>query len=401
MLTYVSTVSEPWRDLPPGMAGVVEPELPAITREILAAIGQEVPEYARPLESEFGGALRTGVDEALRRFVNLVRDPDFTDNDAREASVALGRAELRAGRTLDALQAAYRVGARVAWRRLATASHAAGVDQATAARLAEAIFAYIDGLSADSVEGYAQAQAEQAGERDRRRTELLAALLGRAHGADSMGLARALGWPLPRSAAAMICPADRLAGLARRLGTDVLAAHLDGFGCVIVPDAEGPGRRELLRVAAAGRTAAIGPDVLLAQLPLSWQLAMATLELADGDSLAVADEHLPTLLTNLAAPVVERIAETRLAPLRALAPGAHERMTTTALAYVQHAGNAAAMARALHLHPQTARYRTARLRELLGDQLDDADARFELEAALRAVKPRPQSVTGNSVDRGV
>ena len=34
--------------------------------------------------------------------------------------------------------------------------------------------------------------------------------------------------------------------------------------------------------------------------------------------------------------------------------------------------------------PQTARYRVARLRELLGDQLDDPDARFELEIALRA-----------------
>jgi DNA-binding PucR family transcriptional regulator len=58
-------------------------------------------------------------------------------------------------------------------------------------------------------------------------------------------------------------------------------------------------------------------------------------------------------------------------------------MKATALAYVQHRGNASAMARALHLHPQTARYRIARLRELLGDALDEPDARFELEAALR------------------
>jgi DNA-binding PucR family transcriptional regulator len=42
------------------------------------------------------------------------------------------------------------------------------------------------------------------------------------------------------------------------------------------------------------------------------------------------------------------------------------------------------MARVLHLHPQTARYRIARLRDLLGEQLDDPDARFELELALRA-----------------
>jgi DNA-binding PucR family transcriptional regulator len=42
------------------------------------------------------------------------------------------------------------------------------------------------------------------------------------------------------------------------------------------------------------------------------------------------------------------------------------------------------MATAMHVHPQTARYRIARLRELLGDQLDDPDARFELQLALRA-----------------
>jgi DNA-binding PucR family transcriptional regulator len=41
----------------------------------------------------------------------------------------------------------------------------------------------------------------------------------------------------------------------------------------------------------------------------------------------------------------------------------------------------------MHVHPQTARYRIARLRELLGDQLDDPDARFELQLALRAEAP--------------
>jgi DNA-binding PucR family transcriptional regulator len=36
------------------------------------------------------------------------------------------------------------------------------------------------------------------------------------------------------------------------------------------------------------------------------------------------------------------------------------------------------------VHPQTARYRLRGLRELLGDALDDPDARFEIELALRA-----------------
>ena len=62
-------------------------------------------------------------------------------------------------------------------------------------------------------------------------------------------------------------------------------------------------------------------------------------------------------------------------------------MLETALAYIRHRGNAVEVAAALNIHPQTARYRTARLRELLGEQMDDPDARFELEAALRAAPP--------------
>jgi DNA-binding PucR family transcriptional regulator len=42
------------------------------------------------------------------------------------------------------------------------------------------------------------------------------------------------------------------------------------------------------------------------------------------------------------------------------------------------------MAADLHVHPQTVRYRLTRLRELLGEALDDPDARFELEVVLRA-----------------
>ena len=79
------------------------------------------------------------------------------------------RGELRQGRTLDSLQAAYRVGARVAWRRLAAAARRAGVEPDVLSLLAESIFAYIDELSADSVEGYAEAQARLEDERRRRR----------------------------------------------------------------------------------------------------------------------------------------------------------------------------------------------------------------------------------------
>jgi DNA-binding PucR family transcriptional regulator len=96
------------------------------------------------------------------------------------------------------------------------------------------------------------------------------------------------------------------------------------------------------------------------------------------------DEVLPALLLFENRELVERIAARRLGPLDELTPKARLRMEQTALAYVQLGGNAAAMARALGVHAQTTRYRLVRLRELLGDDLDDPDGRFELELALRA-----------------
>src|SRR5215210_3136282 len=169
--------TEPWRALPPEVADLIEPELETTTDEILATIAREVPDYARPLEGSFGHGVRTGVSEALRQFVALVRSPSGDRGPGREVYAALGAGELRQGRTLDALQSAYRVGARVAWRRLAAAATRAGVEPEVLSLLAESIFAYIETLSADSVEGYADARAQLEGERRRHHHELVAALV--------------------------------------------------------------------------------------------------------------------------------------------------------------------------------------------------------------------------------
>ena len=384
MLTYM-TSSSSWAAVPPAVADIIEPELPAIADAILLAIGEEIPEYARPLEGAFGHGVRAGVAQALGRFVALVREPGTADPALRRASIALGRDELRAGRTLDALQSAYRVGARVAWRRIADVCAEAGFGHDVITRLAEAIFAYIDELSAESVEGYARAQSELAGERERLRTDLLEALLRSAPESELAALAEPLRWAMPQHAAVLACAAEHAPGLARRLGPEVVAAVIGRLGCLVVPDADGPGRASALRAAVGDRAAAIGPVTALERLPDSWRLAAATLELRPGaPGLQRADEHLGELLLREGSLVVEQIRRRRLAAFEGLTPKARARMTVTALAYVRHHGNAAAMARELHVHPQTARYRIGGLRELLGEQLDDPDVRFELEAALRA-----------------
>jgi hypothetical protein len=374
--------AEPWRGLSPEIADAIEPELPAATEEILATIAREVPEYARPLEGTFGVGIRTGVTEALRQFVTLIRESDAGREAGREVYVGLGRGELREGRTLDSLQSAYRVGARVAWRRISAAAQRAGADAEQLGLLAEAVFAYIDELSADSVEGYARAQREQEGERQRRRRELLALLLRDppADEPDLRAAAQEAGWRLPRSAAPVAVAEDDLARIARRLPADALAGSVDDLGCVL--------GTEIDRIPESV-TVAIGPSVPRAELAASWALAKGVLRAAESGAIEspsplIAEDHLAELMLFESAGLGERLARLRLAPLDDLTPAGRARMEETALAYVQHGGNAAAMARALHLHPQTIRYRLGRLRELLGEALDEPDARFELELALRS-----------------
>lgn len=384
--------SEPWRGLPGNVAALIEPELPAITEEILATIAREVPEYARPLEGRFGRGIRTGVDEALLQFVALIRDPEAGREPGRGVYVQLGRGEQRQGRTLDSLQAAYRIGARVAWRRIAAAGRRANLEAEPLTLLAEAIFAYIDELSADSVDGYAEAQAEVEDVRRRRRHELVLMLVrGQpADPADLAAAAQAAGWPIPGRVAAAACAERDLAAAGRRLPPDSLATVLDGTGCLLLPDPDGPGRSQALARVAARSRLALGPAAEPAGLPESWSLALTLLRASDAGALPSsgllrAEDHLGDLLLFEGLPLVSRIAARRLEPFRDLTEKARRRMLETALAHVRHHGNAVAMAAEMQIHPQTARYRIARLRELLGDQLDDPDARFELELALRSI----------------
>ncbi len=136
----------PWHRLPAGAAAALRPALDDLAQEIIAAIRVEVPAYARPLEGPFGRGLTVGVEAALRQFLDGIEAGGRMPRS--RVYVDLGRGEVRAGRGLDVLLAAYRVGARVAWRRLSAAGEGAGLEPRTLYLLAESIIAYIDQLSA-------------------------------------------------------------------------------------------------------------------------------------------------------------------------------------------------------------------------------------------------------------
>lgn len=383
----------PWERLDPQLAAVLEPELPTLADEIIAEIARAVPDYRRPLEGSFGRGLRVGVQQALGQFLGRVGGQRTS---ARDIYVELGRGELRAGRRLDALQAAYRVGARIAWRRVSAVARAAGADAEAVSLLAESIFAYIDEISAQSVEGYAQAQAAAAGERQHRRQRLVGLLIGREPAsADVLAAAAAdADWAIPRAVAALVVRAPDAQRLVGRLGPEVIGGRAGELVCALVPDAEAPGRRDQLAAALGEVPAVLGPQLPLAQGHVGFTRARDALALAErgllgAGGLILVQEHLAALVLHGDPWLLHALSHRRLAPLDALAPLARERMRATLRAWLGHQGSVGAAARELHVHPQTVRYRLARLRELFGDALDDPQARFECELALRAV-PRSQ-----------
>jgi hypothetical protein len=392
----------PWASLPPETADALRPELPQVAAEAIEAISKAVPDYARPLEGPFGEGLRGGVEQAMRRFVDLIgrQDGDPETDAERQIYVGLGRGEMRAGRRLDALLAAYRVGARVAWRRMSAAGEREGLSPRVLYLLAESIFAYIHELSSESVEGYAMEQAAVAGTQQRRRREL-AALLVQDPPVDATVIESAAvdaNWSLPGSLAAVYVKDVDPDRLALRLGSGAIAADLASGACALVPDPDGPGRRQQLDAAfAKRRLGALGPTVRWRDAHVSAARARAAFTLVqegaidspDG-GLVVAAEHPVELLVNSDRRLARDIAANAFAPLTDETPASRERLIETLRAWLTHRGRTDAVAGALHVHPQTVRYRIARLRELYGDRLDDPDARFELELALRAQTDRPE-----------
>ena len=105
----------------------------------------------------------------------------------------------------------------------------------TLALLAESIFAYIDEISAESVEGYASAQAAGAGERSRERQGLVRLLVaGELDAAEAGARAGAADWALPRRLAAIAADhrdAERFAAI---VGEGAIGGRIDGLVCVLL-----------------------------------------------------------------------------------------------------------------------------------------------------------------------
>lgn len=383
-----------WRGVPPEIAAQMRLGIDRLVGEMVAAIGFSVPEYSRPLDDAYMVVLRRGVSQAVGQFVERVAGQTPPRGETTELFRRIGRMEATEGRSLEPLQAALRIGARLAWNRLHETATRTGMDLATFARLGEAIFLYLDEIMAASAEGFAQAKAEVAGELERRRRRLLELLIADPPASpDAIAdLCRTAGWRLPGTITAVVledCGRQEFPPLPS-MPPEVLVDMSRREPCLLVPDADGPGRARLIRQGLRGWRAAVGPTVPVSLAASSLRWASQALALARRGVLAWDDGMvwcaacMPQLVIFSDEELLDRFGTSVLKPLWGLSQAQQDRLADTLLAWLQDWGNAIAAARRLHVHPQTVRYRLRQVTELFGDDLLDPDKRFAIEIALRA-----------------
>lgn len=362
--------------MPPEAARALRPALPEVVDEVIAAVQEAVPVYSGGLDP----TVRRGVHVALGAFLEVVEGGDPGRLPGRDVYVRFGRAERRNGRSMDALLAAYRAGARRAWRALAEAGDRAGVDPRALYTLAEAIFAFIDDISAASAEGHAFEESLAARELATHRRRLLEALLSQAPppAEEVARLAVAADWVVPDQVAALALDAP-----AARLPPEVVVGDLAGRSWAVVPDPSAPGRRAKLERALRGGSGGLGPAAAPARAFESARRAALALELAGEGELVAADDRPLDLVLRGDPGLASDLAAHALAPLDSLPEAQRLRLVETLSAWLDAHGEARPAAERLHVHVQTVRYRLDRLRDLLGDALDDPQRRLELALALR------------------
>ncbi|GAA2796159.1 helix-turn-helix domain-containing protein [Saccharopolyspora taberi] len=373
--------------LRPALAAVLRSEIDDLTALILDEIQHVIPEYSRPSDTGYMHAISRGVEEALHEFVDRIADPGASRARCERIHRALGRNEMLAGRSLDNLQRAYRIGARLSWRRFMTVGERARIPHRTLVLLGEEIISHIDALANLAADGYLDAQSASrmlAGRRRRLLHLLVSDPLVSARELEEA--AAAAQWPLPSEV--VIAVLDRPVAefeVPPPVLLDGLADLDGGEPFVLVP--AGPAI-DWHRVFADRRIAVTGPVALHdAADALRWArrvLVLVRQGLLPDRPVTWCDDHLAGVLLLSDEALALELVKRQLGPLVELDPEGWMPLAETLLWWIRAGGEVGGIAAGLGTTAEQVRDRLGRLEPLFGAVLRDPDSRFELEMALRA-----------------
>jgi hypothetical protein len=398
------------------VVGRLRDRVPEVANQTVHAITVEVPAYRHALAGPMGATITSAVELALGGFLRLAsasrpggsQPAGAPMTPALDGAYELGRGEARSGRTMDALLAAYRIGARESWREFSRVAVEQGLPSDDVARFAELVFAYIDELSAASAAGHADELATTGRVRDRYLSRLALSLL-RGDATDRLvERAQRADWEPPRSLAAVVLPTEHASRAMAGLDERTLRADEDlpetaddeqTTSVLLVADADGV-RRAAIVTALRGLDAYVGPARPWVEARPSYLRALRArrLGLAADDDACDTDEHLTELVVAADPAALADLRAQVLAPLADVRSSSAERLVETLRAWLLHQGRRDDVAAALHVHPQTVRYRMTQLRELYGARLGDPASVAAMVIAL-SVPSTDGDHDGRSADR--
>ncbi|MCA1981761.1 PucR family transcriptional regulator [Nocardioides nematodiphilus] len=372
--------------LPPQVVEALGPILPRVGEQVVAAVISEVPAYQGAWSDQMSKTIQSAVKVALGGFLAVasgeMSDAGQATPPAVKGAYELGRGEARSGRSTEALLAAYRIGARVAWRELSTAAVAAGLPSETLVELAALVFAWIDEVSDASVAGHGDELAT-AGRVRQQLMSRLGRMILRGDPPDALdAAAERASWERPSTLTAALVPAAQVGPVLAMASqaTIVLSelSELDEVTLLLVPDVHGRARGALLRV-LEGRDAVCGPAKPWRDARISYERAMRARDAGLGLD---TDKALVALVLDADPEARADLRAAVLAPLADLRPSTAEKLTETLRSWLLHQGRREEIASELFVHPQTVRYRIGQLREVYGDKLEDPKWLLALTVAL-------------------
>jgi hypothetical protein len=362
-----------------------------MARQMETAILAEVPRYAADPD-RYRQAVLQRCRLATRLFVRILqtgrppaeRDIRVVQSIARNIAVQ--------GEPLEPLLHALRIGARVGWDetlKVGLADKAAEPESLLA--LAGQVFEYIDQLSSRIAEAYARQIEEIARTQAITESALFEDLISGRLGGDQL---TAMGLEHPRAALALAVAGDdapaqlaaeTTAGRVRTRFPGAVAGQRQGQSVWVM--AREP-QAALLADCAASGDIVFGVGIASEDVPLGRAVEEAAMAARVASDLGLGGDgprvfNLPRVYAYSAMRSnPEALARSRDTILGRLEK--HPALLQTLRAYVETNRSVSATAARVHRHRQSVVYRMRRIAQLLEVDLDDAEAMFRVEAAVRS-----------------